>query len=73
MTFYIDLNYTKFPPLLGIPLTLNPSVLLFRNYDINYQILSNKPAYFSTYSNAKEYLHIKNRNLGIFLLYRSRK
>ena len=51
MVTYTDLNYTKFPPLLGIPLTLDSSVLLFRSYDINYPILSDRPAYFSTYSN----------------------
>jgi hypothetical protein len=67
MVTYTDLNYTKFPPLLGIPLTLDCSVLLFRSYDINYPILSDRPAYFSSYSNAKEYLDIKNRNLGIFI------
>ena len=60
MVTYTDLDYIKFTPLLDVPLTLDCSILLFRSYDINYPILSNRPAYFSTYSNAIEYIDIKN-------------
>ena len=68
MKTYIDLNYTKFPSLLGMSLIIDINTLLFRSYDINYPILSDRPSYFSTYSNAKEYSNfLKNRNLGIFL------
>jgi hypothetical protein len=57
----IDLDYKKFPPLLGISLILDEKILLFRSHDIKYPILSDRPSYFSTYSNAKD------RNLSIFL------
>jgi hypothetical protein len=67
-TSYIDLDYKKFPPLFGISVIIDENTLLFRSYDIHYDILSDRPSYFSTYSNAKEYSNfIKDRNLGAFL------
>lgn len=67
-TSYIDLDYNHFPPLFGISVIIDENTLLFRSYDVHYDILSDRPAYFSTYSNAKEYSNfIKNRNLGAFL------
>lgn len=65
---YIDLDYKNFSPLLGISLIIDENTLLFRSYDVSYEILSDRPSYFSTYSNAKEYSNfIENRILGSFL------
>lgn len=67
MNKYINLDYSNYPPLLGISVKIPNKTLLYKSYDKSFPILSERPSYFSSLSNAEKYLDVSDRKLAKFL------
>lgn len=67
-TRYIDLDWEQsFEPLYGSPIIIPNHTLLWRGYDIQYEPISNRFAYFSSKNIATGYARQPNHTLGCFV------
>lgn len=67
-TRYIDLDWEQsFEPLYGSPIIIPENTLLWRGYDVKYEPISNRFAYFSSKSIATGYAQKPGHTLGCFV------
>jgi hypothetical protein len=71
---YIELDWEEeYEPLYGSPIMIPINTILWRGYDMNYEPLSDRYAYFSSMEIALEYAKQANRDLGGFVTTRPLK
>ena len=68
MNTYFNIDYENFQPIIGRSIKMPNNILLYRAYDINFDIISERSLFFGDYDTAYSYYKrdTMNRRFGIF-------